>query len=246
MIRCLGAVAMAAPLLAAVATAPALAQKLGGILRMYSPDSPASMSIREEATFVAEGPMMGVFNNLVMFDQHVKQNSLDSIVPDLATGWSWNEDGSELTLPLRSGVRWHDGRPFAAQDVRCTFDLLTGKASDKLRVNPRKSWYRNLDAVTTNGDYEVTFHLKRPQPAFLAALAGGASPIYPCHVPPRDMQPSDRHRPLQVRRIQAERTDRRDQKPRLLESGPALSRRHRIYDHTQPVDGYAGVCQREI
>jgi len=38
------------------------------------------------------GPMMGVFNNLVMFDQHVKQNSLASIVPDLATAWSWNDD----------------------------------------------------------------------------------------------------------------------------------------------------------
>jgi len=50
-----------------------------------------------EATFVAEGPMMGVFNNLVVFDQQVKQNSLDSIVPDLATAWSWNEDGTELT-----------------------------------------------------------------------------------------------------------------------------------------------------
>ena len=147
----LAVLALLAPLFCVVAAEPASAQKPGGILRMYSPDSPASMSIHEEATFVAEGPMMGVFNNLVMFDQHVKQNSLDSIVPDLATGWSWNEDGTELTLPLREGVRWHDGKPFTAQDVRCTFDLLTGKSSDKLRVNPRKSWYRNLDAVTTNG-----------------------------------------------------------------------------------------------
>src|ERR1700758_1785962 len=86
----------------------ASAQKQGCILKMYSPDSPASMSIHEEATFVAEGPMMGVFNNLVMFDQHVQQNSQDSIVPDLASGWSWNEEGTELTLPLRVGVKWHD------------------------------------------------------------------------------------------------------------------------------------------
>jgi hypothetical protein len=32
------------------------------------------MSIHEEATVFAEGPMMGVFNNLVMLDQHVPQN----------------------------------------------------------------------------------------------------------------------------------------------------------------------------
>jgi len=45
--------------------------------------------------------MMGVFNNLVVFDQHVKQNSLQSIVPDLATAWAWSEDGTELTFQLR-------------------------------------------------------------------------------------------------------------------------------------------------
>src|SRR6516165_3374192 len=167
---------------------PVWAQKPGGILRMYSPDSPASMSIHEEATVFAEGPMMGVFNNLVMFDQHAPQNSLQSVVPDLATGWSWSEDGTELTTPLREGVYWHDGKPFTAKDVQCTFDLLTGASSDKLRVNPRKSWYRNLERVTANGDYEVTFHLKRPQPAFLTNLASGFTPIYPCHVSPRDMR----------------------------------------------------------
>jgi len=166
----------------------ALAEKSGGILKMYSPDSPASMSIHEEATVFAEGPMMGVFNNLVIFDQHAKQNSLDSVVPDLATSWSWSEDGTEITFPLREGVLWHDGRPFTAADVRCTWDLLIGRSREAFRVNPRKSWYRNLEEVTTNGDYEVTFRLKRPQPAFLTSLASGFSPIYPCHVSPRDMR----------------------------------------------------------
>jgi peptide/nickel transport system substrate-binding protein len=175
-------------LIALSITDPAGAQKSGGILKMYSPDSPASMSIHEEATVFAEGPMMGVFNNLVMYDQHVPQNSLRSIVPDLATGWSWSEDGTELTLSLREGVAWHDGKSFTARDVVCTFDLLTGMSSESFRVNPRKSWYRNLERVSSNGDYEVTFRLKRPQPAFLTALASGFSPVYPCHVPPREMR----------------------------------------------------------
>jgi peptide/nickel transport system substrate-binding protein len=131
---------------------------------------------------------MGIFNNLVMFDQRVKQNSLQSIIPDLAISWSWNDNGTELTFPLHADVQWHDSRPFTAADVKCTWDLLTGNASEKFRVNPRKSWYRNLEAVTTNGDYEVAFHLRRPQPAFLALLASGYSAVYPCHVPPRDMR----------------------------------------------------------
>ena len=71
---------------------------------------------------------------------------------------------------------------------KCTWDLLTGKGNDKLRINPRKSWYDNLDSVTTNGSFEVTFHLKRPQPSFLTLLASGWSPVYPCHVPARDMR----------------------------------------------------------
>src|SRR6202521_2840426 len=184
-----GAFAVAASLLVALFAAnPALAQKQGGILKMYNPDSPASMSIHEEATIVSERPMMGVFNNLVMFDQHVKQNSLESIVPDLALSWAWSEDAREVTFKLRPGVKWHDGKPFTAKDVKCTWDLIAGKSAEKLRVNPRKSWYRNLDSVTVNGDYEATFQLKRPQPSFIALLASGWSPVYPCHVAPKDMR----------------------------------------------------------
>jgi hypothetical protein len=136
------------------------------------------MSIHEESTVVAERPMMGVFNNLVIFDQHVAQNSLAAIRPELATGWTWDEEGTRLTFKLREGVKWHDGKPFTAADVKCTWELVQGKTAEKLRVNPRKGWYDNLTEIQTNGDYEVTFVLKRPQPAFLALLASGMSPVY--------------------------------------------------------------------
>ena len=187
--RDLDKLAAAAALSAAmIATGPAAAQKQGRILRAGHFDSPASMSMLEESTLAANRPMMGVFNNLVMFDQWVAQNSPQSIVPDLAAGWSWNEEGTELTMALRRGVRWHDGQPFTAKDVKCTWDLLAGTGNDKLRINPRKSWYDNLADLTVNGDFEVTFHLKRPQPSFLTLLASGWSPVYPCHVPARDMR----------------------------------------------------------
>src|SRR5207244_1174426 len=151
-------------------------------------DSSASMSIHEEGTVGVMLPMMGVFNNLVLFDQHVPQNSLQSIVPELATSWSWSEDGKELSFKLRDGVKWHDGKPFTAADVKCTFDLLTNKAKEKLRLNFRETWWVNVAETTTNGDREASFHLKRPQPALLALLAAGDTPIYPCHVSPRDMR----------------------------------------------------------
>jgi peptide/nickel transport system substrate-binding protein len=57
-----------------------------------------------------------------------------------------------------------------------------------LRLNPRKSWWNNVAEIATNGTTEATFVLKRPQPAILALIASGYTPIYPCHVPPRDMR----------------------------------------------------------
>src|SRR4029079_9459459 len=82
---------------------PALAQKTGGVLKVYFFDSPASMSIHEEATIAGQGPMMGVFNNLVMYKQDVPRSGFESIVPDLATEWSWDEDKTQLTFTLRQG-----------------------------------------------------------------------------------------------------------------------------------------------
>jgi peptide/nickel transport system substrate-binding protein len=38
-----------------------------------------------------------------MYDQHVKQNSMQSIVPDLAIGWTWDEDGKQLTFKIARG-----------------------------------------------------------------------------------------------------------------------------------------------
>jgi peptide/nickel transport system substrate-binding protein len=179
---------------AVLLASPAIAQQKGGILHIYHRDSPASMSIHEEASVSTIVPAMGIMNNLVIYNQNKAQNSLDTIVPDLATNWAWSEDGKMLTFDLREGVKWHDGNPFTAKDVKCTFDLLQGKSQQKLRLNPRAVWYHNLDEVdvTGNGNAKVVFHLKRPQPAFLALLASGYTPIYPCHVPLAQM----RHHPI--------------------------------------------------
>jgi peptide/nickel transport system substrate-binding protein len=166
----------------------AQAQKPGGVLRIYHRDSPTSMSIHEEATNSVSIPMMAVFSNLVLYDQHVAQNSLDTIVPDLAENWSWKEEGTRLTFKLREGVKWHDGKPFTSADVKCTWDLLTGRAAERLRLNPRKSWWNNVADIAADDPTAATFVLKRPQPAILALLASGYTPIYLCHVSPRDMR----------------------------------------------------------
>jgi len=114
-------------LLAMSSVEPSFAQKQGGILKSYSIDSPASMSIHEEVTVFSLRPVMGVFNNLVIYDQHVKQNSMQSIVPELAKSWAWDEDGTRLTLKLHEGVKWHDGKPFTASDVKMHLGFAAGQ-----------------------------------------------------------------------------------------------------------------------
>src|SRR3546814_18507586 len=88
-----------------------------------------------------------------------------------------------------SDLKWHDGEPFTAADVKCTWDLVAGLDGKKLRKSPRAAWYNNLESVTADGTMEATFHLKRAQPPFLALLASGWSAVYPCHVPPATMRP---------------------------------------------------------
>src|SRR6187431_1152871 len=96
-----GRVALLAAAAAIVLAGPALAQKRGGVLKIEHMDNPPSASIHEEATVSTVVPFMSLYNNLVMFDQHVAKNSLQSIVPDLATSWEWKDNGTKLVFKTR-------------------------------------------------------------------------------------------------------------------------------------------------
>ena len=173
-----------AALLLVISATAASAQtpKSGGTFRVYQRDSPASASLHEEATYSTNIPFMALYNNLVVFDQHQPINTESTIVPELATSWAWSDDHLRLTFKLRQGVTWHDGKPFTAADVKCTFALIQETGTDKFRKNPRKLWYNNVAEVTADNDYQVTLRLTRPQPSVLSMLASGYSAMYPCHV----------------------------------------------------------------
>jgi peptide/nickel transport system substrate-binding protein len=181
-------VAAAATLACIVGTAHA--QKAGGTLRVYHRDNPPTASLHEESTISTVMPFMAVFNNLFVYNQQAKRNSTDDLTPELATEWAWNADRTMLTLKLRQDVKWHDGKPFTSADVKCTFDWVAGKQESGWRKNPRKGTFDNLKEVATNGDFEVSFQLGRPQPSFVAFLANAFAPVYPCHVSGRDQRSS--------------------------------------------------------
>ena len=182
-------IAGAAFLAAMLAGAAALAEpQRGGTLRVYHRENPASASMHEEASIATVMPFMAVFNNLVVYNQQAERNDPDDLTAELATEWRWSEDHRRLTFRLREGVTWHDGKPFTSADVKCTWDTIAGRRNAGWRKNPRRDWYANLQAVETSGDFEVSFLLGRPQPSFMAFLASGMSPVYPCHVDGRTMR----------------------------------------------------------
>src|SRR5215510_4317984 len=174
--------------LALSSVGPALAQtpRPGGHLNvMLREDLPQGFAVHETSTVSTSFPSLPCFNNLVVFDQLKRQESLDTLVGELAEKWSWQDNYRNLVFFLRKDVKWHDGKPFTSKDVKYTFDMLreAPDAPQKLRLNPRKDWYANVEAVEAADAYTVIFRLKRPQPSLLMMLASGYTPVYAAHIP---------------------------------------------------------------
>jgi peptide/nickel transport system substrate-binding protein len=188
-IRATAALTVLAAVLVALVGTPAVSQtpKSGGVITHTNRADPAQgFAIHETSTIDVVWPAMPCFNNLVLFDPLKKTESLDTIVGELAEKWSWQDNYRNLVFFLRKGVKWHDGQPFTSKDVKFTFDMLreAPDAPAKLRINPRKDWYSNVQSIETPDPHTVVFHLKRPQPSLLMMLASGYTPVYAAHVPP--------------------------------------------------------------
>ncbi|HET9155488.1 MAG TPA: hypothetical protein VFN91_02395 [Myxococcaceae bacterium] len=95
-----------------MATTPAAAQtpQSGGHLNvMLREELPQGFAVHETATVSTSFPSMPCFNNLVIFDQLKRTESLDTIVGELAEKWSWQDNYKNLVFFLRKDVKWHDG-----------------------------------------------------------------------------------------------------------------------------------------
>lgn len=88
------------------------------------------------------------------------------LIPQLATGWEWSEDGKSLTMTLREGVVFHDGTPFNAQAVADNIDR-----SQNLEESRRKSELKSVVGVDVVDDYTVRFNMAAPDATLLAQFA---------------------------------------------------------------------------
>src|SRR3989442_9227302 len=185
--RFLSAVGLAALMILAGSPSLGQAPKSGGWLNLrLREDLPEGFAIHESPTISTMWPAMPCLSNLVLFDPMKPTHSVDNLIGELAERWSWQENYRKLVFFLRKDVKWHDGKPFTSRDVKFTFDMLreAPEAQAKLRINPRKDWYANIEAVEAADPHTVVFRLKRPQPSLLLMLASGYTPIYAAHVPP--------------------------------------------------------------
>ena len=91
------------------------------------------------------------------------------ILPQLATAWSWSEDGRTLTITLRSGVVFQDGENFDAAAVKFNLDrALTLPASS------RRSEFPAIEAIETPDPLTVRIALKAPFAPLVGVLTDRA------------------------------------------------------------------------
>ena len=91
------------------------------------------------------------------------------IIPQLATDWSWSDDGLTLTMDLREGVTFHDGTPFDAEAVRANIER-----SQTMPESRRGSELASISGTEVTGPYQVTFTLAAPDATLLAQFADRA------------------------------------------------------------------------
>lgn len=102
-----------------------------------------------------------LYDTLVWKDQN-------GIVPMLAESWQASEDKKTWTFKLRSGVEWHDGQKFSAEDVKFTFEYLQKHPHPSTAAEAN----RLIDKIAATAPDTVAFTLKSSSPDFLLSVAG--------------------------------------------------------------------------
>lgn len=132
---------------------------------------PANTSDVESATYIVE-----IFSGLVGFNKDLK------IVPDIAEKWDVSNDGKTYTFTLRQDVKFHDGRPVTAQDVKYSLERA---ADPKTRSTVAPLYLgdivgftekyigqaKEISGVKVLDNYTIQIDIKRPITYFLASLA---------------------------------------------------------------------------
>lgn len=159
-------------LAAALPATQALAQTKGGTLNMIvQPEPPVIVTAINQ-----QGPTQFVagkiYESLLTYSTDLKSQ------PGLAKSWEASSDGLTYTFHLQDNVKWHDGKPFTADDVVFTLSDMLPKTHARARVILNKF----VDSVQASDPKTVVIKLKSPFPAFMLMFEPGFAPMMPKHI----------------------------------------------------------------
>jgi peptide/nickel transport system substrate-binding protein len=170
------ALAMAAMVALVCAPSPSLAAnppKRGGTLVFgVNSGDPPTYDCHQSTLFPIVHLLSPHYSNLLRIDIP----NYPKVVGDLADSWTVADDAKTYTFRLRAGVKFHDGSPFSAEDVKASYDRLRNPPPGVISV--RQGLVADIDSIDTPEPLSVIFHLKRPNRALLYAFANPFNCVY--------------------------------------------------------------------
>jgi peptide/nickel transport system substrate-binding protein len=148
------------------------APRPGGELVFAVAETPPSFDGHRETTFAMIHPIAPHYSTLLRFDPH----NYPKIIGDIAESWSFSKDGLVLTVKLRKGIKFHDGSPLTAQDVKATYDKIIFPPEGV--ASARKASYAMVNRIEAPDELTVVFRLKHIAASFLANLASPWNFVY--------------------------------------------------------------------
>jgi peptide/nickel transport system substrate-binding protein len=175
------AVALAAPRSSANAV-PAAVQKLLAshkCLVMAGSGDPAF--VRNFNPYTSTSTPAGAFVRGAFYEPLVVNTSAGGghTYPWLAQSWKWSNGNKTITLNIRRGVKWSDGKPLTAADV--VYSLTAGKQSSTMDMIGYTRPDSNIASIKQKGKYQVIINLKTVDSTFLAATLNGQF-VVPQHI----------------------------------------------------------------
>lgn len=123
--------------------------------------------------------------NILLFNGLTAHGGDNEVVPSLAKDWTFDKATCTYTFYLEEGVKWHDGEPFTADDVKFTIEAIT----DPENGSENAPNFEDVESITLTDAHTISFKLASPNVAFLDYMT---MPILPKHkLEGEDMQTSD-------------------------------------------------------
>lgn len=159
------------------------APKRGGILRIgkrgEAPQA-GGLDIYQQTLSSARDMGAPAYETLLNFDATKTELSYANFVPQLAKSWTVSPDGKTYTFEIFPGVKWHDGTPLTADDVKFSFDRIRTPPAGT--TSARKSLFSAIGDVSVKGDTTVVIGLSTISQNMLATIADVFTAIVPRHV----------------------------------------------------------------